>query len=162
MAAIALDPFDYAIIEALPKLRTVARALTRSADDAEDLTQDTVVAALRHRDQFLPGTDMAAWLATIARNRHRSARRQDWRRCDLTDTLAATLESSDDQHARVEALDVMRAVEALRPEFRRALVDHAIGHSREEAAEIEGIKVDLHRSYVVRARRQVREALRAA
>lgn len=44
----------------------VARLLTRHADDAQDLTQETYGKAYRAWDGFEPGTTIRAWLLTIS------------------------------------------------------------------------------------------------
>ena len=52
-----------------PLLRRFALSLCGTTDHAEDLVQDTLLQALTHLDSFQPGTNLAAWLATILRNR---------------------------------------------------------------------------------------------
>ena len=47
---------------------TVALKLTRNPVDAQDLTQNTVVKALRFHDKFQEGSYIKAWLLTILRN----------------------------------------------------------------------------------------------
>ncbi len=42
--------------------------LTRDADDAKDLIQETLLKALVSRDKFRVGTNLKAWLYTIMRN----------------------------------------------------------------------------------------------
>lgn len=49
-------------------LRPVALNLTRDADDAKDLVQETLLKALLNRDKFRVGTNLKAWLYTIMRN----------------------------------------------------------------------------------------------
>lgn len=49
-------------------LRPVAMNLTRDADDAKDLIQETLLKALVSRDKFRVGTNLKAWLYTIMRN----------------------------------------------------------------------------------------------
>ena len=46
----------------------VARILSRNADDAEDLAQETMLKSLRSFDTFEPGSDVKAWVMTILRN----------------------------------------------------------------------------------------------
>src|SRR5574341_1504113 len=63
----------------------LARSLTGDGPAAEDLTQDTYLAAPRAWRQYTPGTNCRAWLFTICRNlRARQAARE--RRLDLADT----------------------------------------------------------------------------
>jgi RNA polymerase sigma factor (sigma-70 family) len=49
-------------------LRPAAMNLTRDADDAKDLVQETLLKALVNRDKFRVGTNLKAWLYTIMRN----------------------------------------------------------------------------------------------
>ena len=49
-------------------LRPAALNLTRDADDAKDLVQETLLKALVNRDKFRVGTNLKAWLYTIMRN----------------------------------------------------------------------------------------------
>jgi RNA polymerase sigma-70 factor (ECF subfamily) len=52
----------------LPRLRRFARALTRQREDADDLVQQAVERALRHADQWAPGTRLDSWLYRIMKN----------------------------------------------------------------------------------------------
>ncbi len=66
-----LDSFRQEIATAIPALRRYARALTRSAENADDLVQDTLVRALRSQHLF-HGGDMRSWLYTILTNLNRN------------------------------------------------------------------------------------------
>ena len=52
----------------MPELRAFAVSKTRNQDDADDLVQQTSLKAIENADQFEEGTNMIAWLITIARN----------------------------------------------------------------------------------------------
>ena len=69
MAAPAED-FEEEALKLLAPLYRFARWLAGSDTDARDLAQDTLLLALRSREQFTPGTNLRAWLFRIARNRH--------------------------------------------------------------------------------------------
>src|SRR5260370_19740820 len=57
------------IVALLPDLRAFARFMCREREAADDLVQNTVLAALDKHDQFAPGTNLKGWLFTIMRNR---------------------------------------------------------------------------------------------
>ena len=63
----------------IPALRRYARALTRDADIADDLVQDTLVRALRSEHLF-HGGDVRSWLYTILTNLNRNRLRSLARR----------------------------------------------------------------------------------
>jgi len=52
----------------IPRLRRFARGLVRDDQTADDLVQDALERAVSRLHQFQPGTNMGAWLFTIARN----------------------------------------------------------------------------------------------
>lgn len=60
--------FSFALSQSTKSLKPFALRLTKDSDDAADLLQDTVVKALVHREKFLDGTNLKAWLYTIMKN----------------------------------------------------------------------------------------------
>ena len=70
---------------AIPALRRYARALTRDADIADDLVQDTLVRALRSEHLF-HGGEISSWLYTILTNLNRNRLRSLARRPALSPT----------------------------------------------------------------------------
>src|SRR5689334_24511644 len=63
--------FRQGVQTAIPALRRYARALTRDAEIADDLVQDTLVRALRSEHLFHEG-DVRSWLYTILTNLNRN------------------------------------------------------------------------------------------
>ena len=68
------------IVALLPDLRAFSRFLCRERETADDLVQNTILAALDKQDQFEPGTNLKGWLFTIMRNRFYSDLRTQRRR----------------------------------------------------------------------------------
>jgi RNA polymerase sigma-70 factor (ECF subfamily) len=60
--------FEDLVLEHLDMMYAVALNLVRNPVDAEDLTQNTLVKALRFHHKFKHGTYIKAWLLTILRN----------------------------------------------------------------------------------------------
>jgi RNA polymerase sigma-70 factor (ECF subfamily) len=52
----------------LPRLRRFGRALTRHREDADDLVQLALERALRHGEQWTPGTRLDSWMFRIMKN----------------------------------------------------------------------------------------------
>ena len=74
-----MSAFRQSVEAMIPALRRYARALTRDADVADDLVQDTLVRALRSEGLFLGG-DVRSWLYTILTNLNKNRRRSLARR----------------------------------------------------------------------------------
>jgi RNA polymerase sigma-70 factor (ECF subfamily) len=104
--------FDRKLIGLLPRLRVQALALTHNRADADDLVQEAVGNALGSRDRFTPGTNMAAWLYRILRNRFisnlRRAREATGREEDIA--TAATPPAPSAQEDRLALGELRRAL----------------------------------------------------
>src|SRR5919204_6621571 len=79
----------------LDSLYGTALRLTRRAQDAEDLVQDTYLKAFRSAHQFERGTNLKAWLFTILHNTYRNMRRHDFR--SPIDVNSETVEQAADR-----------------------------------------------------------------
>lgn len=69
------DEFSAAALDFLDSLYGTALRLTRNADRAQDLVQDTFLKAIRARGRFAAGTNLKAWLYTILHNTWRNRQR---------------------------------------------------------------------------------------
>ncbi|HSN44170.1 MAG TPA: RNA polymerase sigma factor SigE [Propionibacteriaceae bacterium] len=142
----------------------VAIRLTGNRHDAEDLTQDVFVRVFKSIHTFTPGT-LEGWLHRITTNLFLdSARRKQRIRMDsVADAPEARLPDASPDDLVDDSLfdhDVARALAALAPEFRVAVVLCDIeGLSYDEIADVLDIKVGTVRSRIHRGRSQLREAL---
>ena len=82
--------FESEVLPHLDAMHRTALRLTRSASDADDLVQDSVVKAYRFFDSYESGTNVRAWLLKILTNLFFSKHR----RTALEDTVS-TLAASD-------------------------------------------------------------------
>ena len=144
----------------------LAYRLTGNVHDAEDLTQDVFVRVFRSLHTYQPGT-FEGWLHRITTNvfLDKMRRKQRIRFDALSDEAAARLPSRGSGPEQTFADthlddDVQRALDALSPDFRAAVVLCDIeGLSYEEVAATLGIKLGTVRSRIHRGRAQLREAL---
>jgi len=101
----ARDPedagFASATLEFLDSLYGTALRLTRNADRAQDLVQDTYLKAIRSERQFATGTNLKAWLYTILHNTWRN-RQRDGARARVEIDSEAVERSVESAHLRAE------------------------------------------------------------
>ena len=153
--------FEHDLLAATPFLRAFARTLCRDHEQAEDLAQEALLKAWQCRDQFQPGTNLRAWLATILRNRFYSlGRRRKWQADYDQEIIERTLVAPDDQQCTVELEDVRRAL-AMLPDFQREalILVGAGGMSYEEVAQIAGCPLGTIKSRVRRGRDELQAIL---
>jgi RNA polymerase sigma-70 factor (ECF subfamily) len=127
--------------------------------DAEEVTQETFMIALRQVGTFRGESTLRTWLFGIARNRARERMRDRERWQPLPDLEAVDL---SDQVAQSEqtAARVGAVLAELSPEYRRALEDKYVrGWKLAEMAQRRGRSLKAVESLVVRARRAFAEAL---
>jgi RNA polymerase sigma-70 factor (ECF subfamily) len=152
--------------QALPHLDAaynLARWLSRSAVDADDIVQEAMLRAFRAFDSFRGG-DIRPWLLTIVRNCWRNAASADGRRRAHTvlaedDALVAT--DADPERAAIEASDgrQLDTLIAMLPEdFREVLILREMEDmSYREIAAVTGVPIGTVMSRLARARAMLRE-----
>jgi len=153
--------FREKMIELIPFLRAFARTLSRHANEADDLCQETLVRAWKSRESFEPGTNLKAWLFMILRNQFYTEKRRSWRRQPWDDAMAErTLVMRGSQESAAELSDVARAMRTLPAEQREALILVAAGEfTYEEASRVCGCAVGTIKSRVARGRRALEDML---
>jgi RNA polymerase sigma-70 factor, ECF subfamily len=138
----------------IPALRRFARALSRDAETADDLVQDTLVRALRAEHLF-HGGDLRVWLFTILLNLDRNRRRSLSRRptlAALDDVDPAAAPGSDGT-----GRDIVRGLALLPSEQREVLLLVTLeGMSYREAADVQGVPIGTVMSRLSRARTSLR------
>ncbi len=157
----ASQDFRNELLAAVPGLRAFAISLAGTTDRADDLVQETIMRALDHADRFQPGTNLAAWLATILRNSFHSDYRKRRREVeDVEGSHAATLKAIPAQLDHVHFQELQGALDKLSPAHRQALIlIGAEGRSYEEAAEISGCSIGTIKSRVSRARARLADLM---
>ena len=143
----------------LPRLRRFARTVARHREDADDLVQVALERALRHADQWQPGTRLDSWLFRIMKNAWIDEIRARARRDDvLAPEEAGEHVGYSDTPRHVARLSVQQAMARL-PEDQRLAVSLVLveGLPYKEAAEVLEIPVGTLTSRLARGR----EALQA-
>lgn len=124
-----------AILTILPRIEACLQALGVHEQDVADLTQNTLVAALRHLHQFRPERgELASWVLEIARNEARKARAKA-RREVLSDEVDLALaapehESPFEVLRQREVRELLEAMLARLPPSQRAVIEGHHLHDR--------------------------------
>jgi RNA polymerase sigma-70 factor (ECF subfamily) len=151
--------------------------MVRDRETAEDLAQDTFVKVLNHIDRYSPDFKFSSWLFKIANNVA-----IDWLRRRRLDTVsmdgsphastageieASALELEADQETALEELEsrelgaaIEQAIARLRPEYRACIMlRHVEDRSYEEIAATLDLPLGTVKTYIHRARHELRKAL---
>jgi RNA polymerase sigma-70 factor (ECF subfamily) len=150
-------------------LYAVALRITTDTDRAADAVHDTWLRAIETLPHFEHRSRFRTWLTGILLNRLR----EEWR-ADFTDSAVDITQSEAVRHLRRErelvaelvipaqltSVDLERAIAALAPGFRTAIVLHDIeGYTHEEIASLTGTTSGTSKSQLARARSRLRELL---
>jgi RNA polymerase sigma-70 factor (ECF subfamily) len=177
----------YAVLVRLhrPRLYTLAYRLLLDRESAEDVVQETFIAAFRQMERFEPRPSLAAWLNTIAlRTANRAASRQrarpktsidapafrdngngaDWSGDHLALGGLADTSPGTDPIAAAEAAELRRALAAAIVElpfkYRAAVVlRHVLGLDYAEAAHALDLPLNTFKSHLLRGTKLLREGL---
>lgn len=150
--------FSKSLTALLPYATAFARTLAGSTSDDsslyEDFAQAAMLKAWEHRHQFVPGTNMKAWLYTILRNTIVSHRRHYWReRLTGQDQDQQAQDESANPERVVAARQLLRRIGLLKQEHQDVLQDMGLeGLTYSESAMRRQVPTGTIKSRVARAR----------
>jgi RNA polymerase sigma-70 factor (ECF subfamily) len=157
-----------AALEFLDSLYGTALRLTRSADRAQDLVQDTYLKAIRAERQFAQGTNLKAWLYTILHNTWRNRQRDGVRARVEFDSEAVEQAGDRLPQETPESLlmraslnaDLQAALDGLADTFREVVWLRDVDElTYQEIADVLDIPIGTVMSRLSRGRKQLYEAL---
>jgi RNA polymerase sigma-70 factor (ECF subfamily) len=165
--------FAQATLEFLDSLYGTALRLTRNADRAQDLVQDTYLKAIRAQRQFTAGSNLKAWLYTILHNTWRNRQRDGARARVEVDSEAVerTAESGGLDRGRQETpesllmrdslnADLQAALDGLADTFREVVWLRDVDElTYQEIADVLQIPIGTVMSRLSRGRKQLYHAL---
>ena len=181
VVALALEGRDAAHRELIKRYErpvfSLVFRMVRDRELAEDLTQDTFIKVLSHLDRYRTDFKFSSWLFKIANNvaiDHLRRRQLDTVSIDgsLHAMTAGAVEASrfdisdgsesalDEMEARELGSVIEQAISGLRPEYRSCiLLRHVEGRSYEEIASTLDLPLGTVKTYIHRARHELRRAL---
>jgi RNA polymerase sigma-70 factor (ECF subfamily) len=154
--------------------------MVRDREASEDLAQDSFVKVLNHLDRYRPEFKFSSWIFKIANNvaidylrkRQLDTVSMDGSPHALTaaeaeassfDVVAQQESALDELEAREIGTAIERAIARLRPEYRSCIVlRHIEGRSYEEIATTLDLPLGTVKTYIHRARNELRIALQDA
>lgn len=156
------------------KVFRIARHITNSQEDAEDVLQETFLKAYSHLDSFEGQSKFYTWLVRIAVNEALMKLRK--RKTDRAVSLDEQLDTGEDtlvreiavwdedpeqKYSQEELREILdNAVQSLRPPFRTVFVLRDIEDlSTEDTAKALDLSIPAVKSRLLRARLQLREKL---
>jgi RNA polymerase sigma-70 factor (ECF subfamily) len=157
-----MSEFHRLVEQQIPRLRRYARGLTRNADRADDLVQETLLRAIAKSHLWQTGTDLRAWLFTIMHNQHVNLVRKSMREepaVDITQ-FSSSLVANTDPTASRQLRELERALGCIREEQREAILLVGLeGMSYEDAAQILNVPIGTVRSRLSRGRDALRSLM---
>ena len=166
--------FEEVALVHLDLLYRTALRLTHDRAEADDLVQETWLRALRHFDQFDPGSNCRAWLVTILRNAFLNRLRRQGRerlesemtgeRGDSAPFEDSVIERSTPEEEFFQTVfhgDVERALKSLSPASQQVIVLADFeGFTYKEIAQVLNCPIGTVMSRLSRARQLLRTELR--
>ena len=163
------DGFREQMIAFLPRLSRFAYSLTGSADQRDDLVQETCLRALTHRSQWRPGTKLESWMFRIAQNLWIDRVRAEKFRGEHVDLEAIDKDASDlashtdgltEAETRLALAEVVRGLMQLPAEHRVVIALVCVEDlSYQEAADVLELPVGTVMSRLARARLALNDAI---
>jgi RNA polymerase sigma-70 factor, ECF subfamily len=155
--------FEATVLLHMDAAYNLAKWLVHNEQDAQDLTQEACLRALRAFDTF-HGGDARAWLLTIVRNTCFSwLRRAKEQTVDDLPETSGEDEQFDPQAIAMRAADaqaVRQAIDHLPPVLREAIVLREMeGMSYRQISQVSGAPVGTVMSRLARGRRQLAQLL---
>jgi RNA polymerase sigma-70 factor (ECF subfamily) len=167
--------FEEMAMPFVDSLYNTAYRMTRNAEDAQDLVQETYFKAYRYYDKFTEGTNLKAWLFKILKNtfinNYRKKQKQPFQTdfADIEESLESRVQ--DDAHRAPSRPDeillenvldehVQSAIDSLPQDYRMAVVLADLeGFSYKEIADILEVPVGTVMSRLYRGRKLLEEAM---
>lgn len=158
--------FTKAVTREKTPLRQYAYQLTKNPDDADDLTQETMLKAFSYRDKFLDATNLKGWLFTIMKNSFINNYRRVVKRntfiddTDNTfylDTVAPALPNKGEEKFVLK--DIEKAIEQLPHDLKNTFMLNYTGFKYHEIAEMLNIPIGTVKTRIFMARKALKTKL---
>lgn len=158
--------FNTRIVQERSSLKNFALSLTRNADDALDLLQDTYVKAITYRSKFEESSNLKAWLFTIMKNTFINAYRRNTKirqliskGDDIALNRAFKQNSYNHCESRIHAKDIIKQIENLDNDYKVPFTRYYAGYKYEEIAKEMALPLGTIKSRIFIARKILMESI---
>jgi RNA polymerase sigma-70 factor (ECF subfamily) len=147
-------------------LHAFAYNLTKNAEDAKDLYQETAYRAITNQDKFRPGTNLKAWLFTIMKNifinnyRKKSKARTIM---DATDNLfyinSGSITINNTAESNIMMKELIKMIEELDESIKIPFLMHYQGFKYQEIADQLDLPLGTVKSRIFFARKELKSLI---
>lgn len=156
---------------------SLAYRMLRDREQAEDVAQEAFVRVFNHIDRYDPRYKFSSWIfkitnnlaidalrkrqpATVSLDGSPHATTEEGVRASRIDLASPDASPEEELEARELGTEIEAAIGALRPDYRTAIVlRHVEGRAYEEIAEIMEVPLGTVKTYIHRARAELRGTL---
>jgi RNA polymerase sigma-70 factor (ECF subfamily) len=146
-------------------LKSFAKSFTRNDEDANDLTQETMLKALNYKDYYTPKTNFRAWVFTIMRNTFINQYRRKANSKTIFDNsedgylTTQSVSNYQSPDGYIEEKDINQKLESLDNEYRVPFKMYFEGYKYKEIANSLNIPIGTVKSRIFIARKKLVDLL---
>ena len=146
-------------------LMAFAMNYTKNIEDAKDLTQETMLKAIRYRTYYTPKTNFKAWVFTIMRNIFINQYRRKVKSGTIFDNstdlylLNNSTEKRDSPYNHIANGEIQEQLDKLSPEYKEPFEMHYLGFKYKEIADKLDIPIGTVKSRIFIARKKLMDLL---
>jgi RNA polymerase sigma factor (sigma-70 family) len=146
-------------------LMAFAMNYTKNVEDARDLTQETMLKAIRYKDYYTPKTNFKAWVFTIMKNIFINQYRRKVKSGTIFDDsqdlylLNSSTENRNAPENHIAAQEVQAKLDLLSEEYKEPFEMHYLGYKYKEIADHLGIPIGTVKSRIFIARKKLMDML---
>lgn len=163
-----MNPIDFSskFLKMEPMLLAFAQSLTKDAEAAQDLYQETAYKAFRYREHFHPATNLKAWVMTIMKNTFINHYRRKKRQQTIYDNtsndflLNSSATAANSGEGRITMEEIQHAIGELDDHLRIPFLMQYQGFQYDEIAEVLGVPLGTVKSRIHFARKRLKDQLK--